>query len=48
MINLNKILFLISLSSIVVFSAENKTIESQPQILFEHENLSLYCNSLKS
>jgi len=39
MINLNKILFLISLASIVVFSAENKTIESQPQILFEHENL---------
>ena len=39
MIKLHKILFLILLSSIVVFSAENKTIESQPQILFEHENL---------
>ncbi len=36
---LYKILFWILLTPIVLFSLENKTIESQPQILFEHKKL---------
>lgn len=36
---LYKILLLILLVPIVLFSLENKTIESQPQILFEHKKL---------
>jgi len=34
-----KIFFSFFLAPIVLFSIENKTIESQPQILFEHKNL---------
>ena len=33
------LLFLIILFPLVVYAKENKIVESQPQILFEHENL---------
>ncbi|MGB3749970.1 MAG: hypothetical protein WA945_00215 [Arcobacteraceae bacterium] len=36
---MKNIFFSILMTPIVLFSLENKTIESQPQILFEHQNL---------
>ena len=39
MLNMKKKLYLLLFLPIVLFSLENKTIESQPQILFEHSNL---------
>ena len=36
---MKKKLYLLLFLPIVLFSLENKTIESQPQILFEHSNL---------
>jgi len=39
MMNIIKIHFFILFLSTVLFSIENKTVESQPQILFEHEKL---------